>query len=142
MGTLSNPSLNVREFLLSLFADLANDKNFEPRFKGDHKAVHQFFWTFTQDDKTKPFVVELFFDANGNYPYSEQIDELLQEFQLSGVLSRPNPTYKYNDIAITSRSYADEFKKTLSPDQKSIYEKILDIFKEKLGVRSEIYRVR
>lgn len=142
MGALSNPSLNVREFLLSLFAKLANDKNFRPCFKGDHKAVHRFFWKFTQDDKTKPFVVELLFDANGNYPYSEQIDELLQEFQLSGVLSRPNPTYKYNDIAITNISYADEFKKTLSPGQKSIYDKIFDSFKKKLGVRSERYRVR
>ena len=137
MGTLSNPSINLREFLLSLFADLANDKNFRPCFKGDHKAVHRFFWTFTQDDKTKPFVAELLFDANGNYPYSEQIDEILQEFQLSGVLSRPNPTYKYNDIAVTSRSYADEFKKTLSADHRSIYEEILDSFKEKLGVRRE-----
>lgn len=134
MSTLSNPSLNAREFLLSLFVDLANDKNFSPCFKGNHEAVHGFFWTLAQDDTTKPFVVDLLFDANGNYPYSEQIDELLQEFQLSGVLSRPNPTYKYNDIAITSRSYADEFKKTLSPDQKSIYEKVLITFKEKLGV--------
>lgn len=142
MSALSNPSLNVREFLLSLFADLANDSNFKPCFKGDHKAMHRFFWKFTQDDKTKPFVAELLFDANGNYPYSEQIDELLQEFQLSGVLSRPNPTYKYNDIAITNRSYADEFKKTLSPDQESIYEKIFASFKEELCVRSEIYRVR
>lgn len=142
MGALSNPSLNVREFLLSLFADLANDNNFRPCFKGDHKAVQQFFWTLAQDDKTKPFVVDLLFDANGNYPYSEQIDEILQEFQLSGILSRPNPTYKYNDIAITSSSYADEFKKTLSPDQESIYDKIFYSFKEKLGVRSEIYRVR
>ncbi len=134
MVTLSNPSLNLRELLLSLFADLANDKNFKPCFKGDHKAVHRLFWEFTQDDKTKPFVAQLLFDANGNYPYAEQIDELLQEFQLSGVLSRPNPTYKYNDIAITSSSYADEFKKTLSPDQKSIYEKIFASFKEELGV--------
>lgn len=134
MVTLSNPSLNLRQLLLSLFADLANDKNFKPCFKGDHKAVHRFFWTLAQDDKTKPFVVDLLFDANGNYPYSEQIDELLQEFQLSGVLSRPNPTYKYNDIAITSRSYADEFKRTLFPDQESIYEKIFASFKEELGV--------
>jgi len=134
MSTLSNPSLNAREFLLSLFVDLANDKNFRPCFKGNHEAVHGFFWTLAQDDTTKPFVVDLLFDANGNYPYSEQIDEFLQEFQLSGVLSRPNPTYKYNDIAITSRSYADEFKKTLSPGQKSIYEKVLSTFKEKLGV--------
>lgn len=134
MGALSNPSLKVREFLLSLFADLANDKNFRPCFKGDHKALQRFFWTLAQDDNTKPFVVDLLFDANGNYPYSEQIDELLQVFQLSGVLSRPNPTYKYNDIALISRSYADEFKRTLSPDQESIYEKIFASFKEELGV--------
>lgn len=129
-----NPSLNLRELLLSLFADLANDKNFKPCFKASHKVLHQFFWEFSQDEETKPFVADVLFDANGNYPYSYQIDELLQEFQLSGVLSRPNPTYKYNDIAVTSSSYAEQFKKNLSPNQKIVYEKILSNFKEKLGV--------
>jgi len=135
MVTLPNPSLNLRELLLSLFADLANDKNFKPCFKASHKILHQFFWEFSQDEQTKPFVADVLFDTNGNYPYSDHIDELLQEFQLSGVLSRPNPTYKYNDIAVTNNSYAEEYKKKLSPDQKNVYEKILGNFKEKLGVR-------
>lgn len=135
MFTLSNPSLNLRELLLSLFADLANDKNFKPCFKASHKSLHQFFWEYSQGEQTKPFVADVLFDTNGNYPYSDQIDELLQEFQLSGVLSRPNPTYKYNDVAITNNSYAEEYKKKLSPDQKEVYESILGNFKEKLGVR-------
>jgi len=135
MVTLSNPSLNLRELLLSLFADLANDKNFKPCFKASHKSLHQFFWECSQGEQTNPFVADVLFDANGNYPYSDQIDELLQEFQLSGVLSRPNPTYKYNDVAVTNNSYAEEYKKKLSPDQKEFYEKILGNFKEKLGVR-------
>ena len=134
MSAPSNPLLNVRDFLLSLFADLANDKNFKPCFRGDHKAVHGFFWKFAREDETKSFLANVFFDANGNYPYSEQIDELLQEFQLSGVLSRPNPTYKYNDIAVRNRSHAEEFKKSLSPDQKKAYDRILGTFKEELGV--------
>ena len=134
MATLSNPSLNLRELLLSLFADLANDKNFKPCFKASHKSLHQFFWEYSQCEDTKPFVADVLFDTNGNYPYSDQIDELLQEFQLSGVLSRPNPTYKYNDVAVTNNSYAKEYKEKLSPEQEVVYRTILDNFKKELGV--------
>jgi len=81
-------------------------------------------------------VADLLFDTNGNYPYCDRIDELLQEFQLSGVLSRPNPTYKYNDIAITSSPSAEEFKQSLAASTalQKTYDSIFAQFKAQLGV--------
>ena len=120
--------------MLALVADLAQDKNYAGCFKGAHRELHLFFWRLRQNQEYKSFVEDLLFDSNGNYPHCEQIDELLQEFQLSGVISRPNPTYKFNDISITSSPSGDEFKRNLSPTQLESYHKILELFKRDLGV--------
>jgi len=127
--------IDVRRFLLALCADVVADLNFERRFKSGHRDVHRFFWRLSQAETTRVFVAQLLFDVNGNYPYSSQIDELLQEFQLSGLLARPNPTYRYNDICSPMRSYGDEFRKELSPDEEKSYRAILDTFKKELCVK-------
>jgi hypothetical protein len=87
-----------------------------------------------QDAQTGAFVQDFLFDTNGNYPHCEQIDELLQEFQLSGVLSRPNPTYKFNDIRVKKSPYSDEFKNRLTPTQVDAYGGAVAAFKRELGV--------
>lgn len=135
MNPTSRASLDVRKFFLALLDDLAHDKNFKNYFKAAHKEVHLFFWKLKQELRYKPFVEEFLFDTNGTYPHCDQIDELLQEFQLSGILSRPNPTYKYNDIAITDIFSGKDFKSVLLGDQKKNYEEILESFKQKLGIR-------
>ena len=134
MNTKSNKSQISRKFLLALLSDLANDKNYKKCFKAAHKVLHFFFWKLKENETSKDFVKDLLFDTNGNFPHSEQIDELLQEFQLSGIISRPNPTYKYNDISITSSPFAEELKKDLTPEQKDAYDRTLKEFKEELGV--------
>lgn len=128
--------LDFRQFLLSLFADLARDQNFRCCFKANHRELHEFFWSLKQDDPGKDFVEDLLFDRNGNYAHCDEVDELLQEFQLSGVLARPNPTYKFNDIALSSGSYAEDFRKGLTPEQLEKYHAVLTRFKEELGVRA------
>ena len=125
----------ARYFLLSLLVDLANDRNFRRCFKAAHRELHHFFWKMKRGEETKGFVADLLFDTNGNFPHSEKIDEILQEFQLSGILSRPNPTYRYNDIAIMSSSSADEFRKNLNAEKKVVYDRALEEFKTELGVR-------
>jgi hypothetical protein len=130
----SNATIEPRKFLLALVADLAQDKNFRACFKAAHRELHLFFWKLKQAADYMPFVEDLLFDANGNFPHCEQLDELLQEFQLSGVLSRPNPTYKFNDICITNSPSGDEFKRSLSDRQRQMYLSILDMFKHELGV--------
>jgi hypothetical protein len=133
----STPTLlsDARKLLLALLVDLAADRNFRPCFKAAHRQLHQFFWELREDPASRVFVQDLLFDTNGNYPHSEQIDQLLQEFQLSGVLSRPNPTYKYNDIAITESPIVVDLKASLPPDQLEQYDKILGRFKSELGVK-------
>ena len=134
MSETSDPSLDARTFVLAILVDITADRNFDNRFKAAHRELHRFFWELKQHEQYKPFVEDLLFDTNGNYPHCHRIDELLQEFQLSGVLSRPNPTYKYNDIAIRGTASADEFKETLSADRRTHYQMILDDFKRQLGV--------
>ena len=128
-------SLDTRKFLLALFVDLASDKNYEQRFRAAHRDLNQFFWRLKQNDRFKGFVEDLLFDTNGNYPHCDQIDELLQEFQLSGVLSRPNPTYKYNDIAITRSQFREDFLKCLPAGQEKQFEEVAGLFKRELGER-------
>lgn len=123
-----------RIFFLALLSDLASDRNYKKCFKAAHKQLHSFFWKIKQDTNSRDFVKDILFDSNGNFPHSDQIDELLQEFQLSGILSRPNPTYRFNDISITSSPSAREFKKILSPEEEEMYERILADFKENLGL--------
>lgn len=125
---------DIRKFFLALLSDLACDGNFESRFKAAHRELHLFFWKLKQDPEYRHFVEQLLFDTNGNYPHAEHIDELIQEFQLSGVLARPNPTYRYNDIAIKSSPEGEEFKRTLTAEQRVSYDRLFDQFKHELGV--------
>ena len=127
--------IDVKRFLLALFSDVVADFRFERRFKSGHRDLHRFFWLLSREESTRPFVSQLLFDVNGNYPHSLQLDELFQELQLSGLLARPNPTYRYNDICFTTRSYADELQKELSPEEKDAYEKILHAFENELCVK-------
>ncbi|MGO9116173.1 MAG: hypothetical protein ACLQPD_01030 [Desulfomonilaceae bacterium] len=130
--------LNIRRLLLALLSDVAEDKNFQRCFKAGHRDIHVFFWKLSQDETTKPFVARLLFDTNGNYPHSLQIDELLQELQLSGLLARPNPTYRYNDIKFSKRPYGKELKQDLSENQQQVYDGIVKEFKEELCERAKV----
>lgn len=134
MNATSNVSSDTRKFVLALLVDLACDKNYKKCFKAAQRELHHFFYKLKSEDDSKPFVRDILFDTNGNYAHSEGIDELLQEFQLSGVLSRPNPTYKYHDISISASPSADDFKDGLSSEQEDTYKTILDAFKQTLGV--------
>jgi len=135
MSTTSAASTDVRKFLLALLVDLASDLNFNKCFKAAHRDLHHFFWQVKQGQQSARFVEDLLFDTNGNFPHCDQIDELLQELQLSGVLSRPNPTYKYHDTGVHESPSADEFKASLSPEQMESYEQIVEGFKRDLGIR-------
>lgn len=136
MSVTSTTSIDTRKFLLALLVDLAGDPNFNKCFKAAHRDLHHFFWQVKQGDQSACFVEDLLFDTNGNYPHCDQIDELLQELQLSGVLSRPNPTYRYHDIGVHESPFAEEFKASLSPDQMKSYEQVVEGFKRDLGIRA------
>jgi hypothetical protein len=133
----SAPAVDVRKFLLALLADLPLDRNYDPpRFIDAHRDIHIFFWQLKQRRDTKIFVQDLLFDTNGNYPHCEQIDEFLQEFQLSSLISRQNPAYKYNDVGIANTPYGDEFRRDLGEPLRIVYDGILKEFRSALGVRA------
>lgn len=136
MSPTSTASTDARKFLLALLVDLAGDLNFNRCFKAAHRELHHFFWRVKQNQRSACFVEDLLFDTNGNYPHCDQIDELLQELQLAGVLSRPNPTYRYHDIGIHESPSAGEFKASLSPEQMESYKQVLEDFKRDLGIRA------
>ncbi len=136
MSSTSTASTDTRKFLLALLVDLALDRNFNKCFKAAHRELHHFFWRLKKDQRFACFVEDLLFDTNGNYPHCDQIDELLQELQLSGVLSRPNPTYRYHDIGIGESPSATEFKASLSPEQMNSYKLVVEEFKRDLGIRA------
>jgi len=135
MPITSTASTDTRKFLLALLVDLVGDMNFDNCFKAAHRELHHFFWQVKENPQSACFVEDLLFDTNGNYPYCDQIEELLQELQLSGVLSRPNPTYRYHDIGIRESPSAAEFKASLSSDQMKSYEQVVEGFKRDLGIR-------
>ena len=129
----AGPSISLRDFLLALFADLACDHRYAPSFAGNHREIHRFFWRLSREARFHDFVAEALFDTNGSYPHAARIDELLREFQLSGVLSRPNPTYRYHDIALTTDSYAAQLRERLGEQQREAFTLALARFKEELG---------
>lgn len=128
------PGVDTRLFVLALLSDVAGDRRCGSRFKSGHQDIHVFFWGLSREPETEPLVGGLLFDTNGTYPYSLEIDELLQEFQLSGLLARPNPTYRYNDIKFSTPEYSVELKKALSTEQKNAYDQVVERFKQKLCV--------
>jgi hypothetical protein len=134
MSSTPTASTDTRKFLLALIVDLALDKNFLNCFKAAHRELHHFFWRLKQAKPSACFVEDLLFDTNGNYPHCDQIDELLQELQLSGVLSRPNPTYRYHDIGVRESPSATDFKESLSAEQRESYKQVVADFKRDLGV--------
>lgn len=136
MSSTPTASTDTRKFILALIVDLEGDRNFNRCFKAAHRELHHFFWKVKQAPESANFVEDLLFDINGNYPHCDQIDELLQELQLSGVLSRPNPTYRYHDIGVHESPSAMEFKASLSPDQTKSYEQVAENFKRDLGIRA------
>lgn len=134
MRYMPTMTIEPRKFLLALLTDLTADRNYKRCFKAAHRELHHFFWQLKQDERSACFVEDLLFDTNGNYPHCDRIDELLQELQLSGVLSRPNPTYRYHDISVTESPSAEEFKMSLSDERKEEYGRALDGFKRELGI--------
>lgn len=127
--------VDVRRFVLALCSEVVFDKNYENRFRSAHRDMHRFFWRLSQDPETSRFVAGLLFDTNGSYPHCEELDELFQELQLSGLLARPNPTYRYNDITFSAYSYVEHLMRELSTDEQATYKKkVVDSFKRELGL--------
>ena len=78
--------IDFQSFLLALFVELVHDANYQNGFKFDHQLFHEFFYKLKLYPRNDSFVEELMFDTNGTYPTSAQIDVILRQFHLSGIL--------------------------------------------------------
>ncbi len=92
------PTYSFSEFLTLLLASLtmASDESVGPvvYLREDPQTLHNVFFKLRQDfSKQFPPLQDLHFITAGSFPYSPDLTEALDNLQLSGVLSRLNPSY-------------------------------------------------
>ena len=128
--------LNIRRLLLALLSDVAEDKTFSAVLRLGIETSMFFSGNLARTKQRNPLWHG--FCRYKGIPSPLQIDELLQELQLSGLLARPNPTYRYNDIKFSKRPYGKELKQDLSENQQQVYDGIVKEFKEELCERAKV----
>jgi hypothetical protein len=81
---------------LSVFIEGILDKYFSGKdlreFTGNHEQLHRCFYELKQQHPK--YFQRLTFDVNSNYPYSKDLDSILQDFQICGIINKLNPTFK------------------------------------------------
>lgn len=124
-------ALDFRLFFQALIADITNDPGYVCGFDCPHEKFHRFFWDLNCETKTQFLVEQLMFDANGNYPISGQIDELLREFYLAGILewTYPLSARRHYSIKMNDWTPSVEFERAVTPGQWSECHKPLERFK-------------
>jgi len=78
---------------------------------------------------------DLLFDTNGGYPFCEKLDEILSEFQLSGIIGSKNPILKEYSIDIGGIEEKEVYD-YVSPKDVPNIKKLADLFVSNLGVSS------
>jgi len=69
--------------------------------------IHQEF--FNLKKKYPKFFDRLFFDNNGHLPFSKDLDYIIQDFQVAGIINKLNP--KFNTLIINSEAIRDLIEK-------------------------------
>ncbi len=73
--------------------------------------IHKIFFE-SQNDEEHPFK-DFYFNGNPKFPFSQQIEDVLYEMTVCGMLTRPNPTMvKYNFVSINENIF-DELPEKL-----------------------------
>lgn len=126
--------LDFEEFVLAFLSQISADDNYQSRLKSDRIALHRFFWELRQEGTIKDWVSDIFFDTNGTYPHSDEIDELFQELQLCGLLGRENPSYRYSDIKFKDRSYFKRLKDCVPEEKREPIDEAVKEFKNLFGI--------
>ncbi|NQS98662.1 MAG: hypothetical protein HQ591_09420 [candidate division Zixibacteria bacterium] len=100
------------DILLTLIAEISDIGS----FPNDHEKIHRTFYELSKNPHFKKYFSEVLFSNELGYLFSDEIDSVINIFHLSGILGRPNPTYRENSINIT----LDDVKN--DPITKSIYD--------------------
>lgn len=61
------------------------------QIKNYYSHIHEAF--FKLKEKHPELFNRLFFDVNGHIPYSKELDSIIQDLQISGVISKLNPGF-------------------------------------------------
>ncbi|MCJ7449699.1 MAG: hypothetical protein MUO72_18650 [Bacteroidales bacterium] len=68
-------------------------------FTSNHEQLHRNFYRLKKD--FPQYFERLTFDTNGHYPYSEDLDSILQDFQICGIINKLNPKFRtiiFNEV--------------------------------------------
>jgi len=93
-------SLLIEGILFKYFDGKDNNE-----FTGNHEKIHRSFYELKL--RHPKYFQRLAFNTNNYYPYSKELDAILQDFQVCGIINKLNPTFKtikFNgDINFASR---------------------------------------
>lgn len=70
---------------------LANISKRQTEIKNYYKEIHTKFFELKQNYPN--YFSRLFFNENGHIPYSEDLDAIIQDFQVAGVVNKLNPGF-------------------------------------------------
>lgn len=104
-------------------------------FKRSWTKTHSFFFKISNDEEFSDLFDKMLFDTNGPYPFSEELDEILSEFQLTGIIGSPNPILKEYSINISMET-AESIFSPLPTEENVRFEKLAALFSETLGICS------
>lgn len=86
-----------------------------PQIKNYYTKIHSCFYDLK---KSYPlYFSRLVFDNNGPIPYSEDLDNIIQDFQVAGLINKLNPTF---DTIIINPSSIDKYIKEYTKDHTNI----------------------
>jgi hypothetical protein len=70
-------------------------------FKRNWIGIHTFFYQIKSDSRYSDLFNDLMFDTNGPYPYCEDLEIIMSEFQSTGIIGSHNPILRDYTINVT-----------------------------------------
>jgi hypothetical protein len=132
MTSRSGSNLSDKEIIKAIISESSKEID---SFTRNRVNIHSFFYGLTRNDNYKDLFSDLFFDTNGPYPYSEELDEILSLLHFTGIIGSINPVLRDYKINI-----GEEYFKTLSGsmDKQDVQkvESLAEEFIRKLGKKS------
>ncbi len=89
-----SPQINTYQKLSTLIGEILKSYSNEKgkSISGNHRNLHENFYDLKK--KHPEYFMRLRFDTNGHYPISDDLDSILQDFQISGRINKLNPGFK------------------------------------------------
>lgn len=129
-GCCSNPS--DKELIKAIISQSSNKID---SFSRNRVDIHSFFYELTKDEKYRDLFSDLFFDTNGPFPYSEQLDEILSLLHFTGIIGSINPVLKDYTINISDK-YFKTLSESMNRQDVQKVEALSETFSRKLGKKS------